>query len=586
VSLSPAIEFADPSPLPPPPPARWVLRPADETAARRLADETGLPPLVGRILAARGIATADAVARFLQPSLTHLNDPFQMKGIHEAVARIGRALDAGEVVWIYGDYDVDGLTAMAILREALRELGGTVDYYIPHRLNEGYGLNGEAIGELAGRGATLIVTVDCGISALEEARLARRLGVDLIVTDHHEPGEALPEVCAIVNPLQPGCPYPCKTLAGVGVAFKLAHALLKTRHPDPEQAKTLLMSMLDLVALGTVADMVPLTGENRALVTAGLERLRRSKRPGLRRLCERAGLKQALLDASHISFGLGPRLNAAGRTEHATFAAELLITDDAHEAGRLAEQLEGFNNNRRAIEQTMLAEALEMLKPCLGDRVIVIAQDGWHPGVLGIVAARIVTLLYRPALVIGIDGETGKGSGRSIPGFDLHGALAACADCLARFGGHKMAAGLTIAAERIDELRRRLNAHAAATLDEETLRPLVEIDAHAAVTDLTPETVRALEQMAPYGSDNPKPVVALTDLKLVDDPLVMKGRHLKLRAAGPRGQMLTALGWNMAHRLSALERYRGTIRLAGTPTINEWNGRTSVELVLKDFQVG
>lgn len=558
----------------------------DKALAATLAHTAGVPPLVARVLVARGIVDAGAAERFLNPSLGQINDPFLLKGMGEAVDRVGRALAAKESIYIYGDYDVDGLTSTTVLHQTLRELGARVDYYIPHRLNEGYGLNGEAVEELAGRGAQLIVTVDCGIGAVAEAARARELGVDMIVTDHHEPAETLPAACAVINPRQPGCDYPDKSLAGVGVAFKFAHALLKAHHPDGERAKELLKSMLDLVALGTVADVVPLVGENRALVTAGLELLRRGERIGIKRLCERASLKQALLDATHIGFGLGPRLNAAGRTEHANFGAELLMTDDSAEAGRLAEQLETFNNNRRSIEQAMLNEALDMLGPTIDDRVVVVAQDGWHPGVLGIVAARIVGLLHRPAFVIGIDGNVAKGSGRSIPGFDLHAALTACDGCLQRYGGHKMAAGLTVAADQLDTFIRRINAHAAEAMNEEMLRPLIEIDAHAEAGELTVETVRALEKLAPHGQENPKPVIALTDLRLIDDPQVMKGRHLKLRTAGPRGGWLTALGWNMAHRAAELERYRGTIRLAGSPTINEWNGRTNVELVLKDFQVG
>lgn len=572
--------------LPPTPAARWVLRSVDDATVDCLARELRLPRLVARVLASRGVECAEDGRRFMRPALGHLHDPFLLKGIDAAVDRIGRALRAGEPVMIYGDYDVDGLTAVAILRQALVALGAEVDYYIPHRLNEGYGLNSDAIEELAARGSTLIVTVDCGITACEEALQARRLGVDLIVTDHHQPSEDLPEALAVINPLQPGCAYPFKKLAGAGVAFKLAHALLRRHHPDPAAAKGLLKSMLDLVALGTIADVVPLVGENRSLVTAGLELLRTTERIGLRRLCERASLKQALLDATHISFGLAPRLNAAGRTEHAMFGAELLMTEDSAEAGRLAEQLETFNNTRRQIEQQMLNDAIGMLGPHVGDRVVVVAQDGWHPGVLGIVASRIVNLLNRPAFVIGIDGDTGKGSGRSIPGFDLHAALAACNGCLVRFGGHRMAAGLTVAADRLEEFRLTINAYAEKVLDEETMRPLIEVDAEAQAAELTLEAARQLDRLAPFGPENPKPVIALHDLRLIDDPFVMKNRHIKMRAAGLDGRHVVALGWNMAHRLDELNGYRGTIRLAGTPTINAWNGRETVELVLADFRVG
>jgi single-stranded-DNA-specific exonuclease len=326
--------------------------------------------------------------------------------------------------------------------------------------------------------------------------------------------------------------------------------------------------------------------ENRALVEHGLRRLRETRRPGLRKLIERAGLKPLQLDTVSIGFGLAPRINAAGRTEHANFSAELLLTDDPAEASQLAEKLETFNNSRRSIEGAMLDQAIGMLGDVLGDRVIVIAQDGWHPGVLGIVASRILNLLHRPTFVIGIDGVTGKGSGRSISTFDLHAALTACEDHLVRYGGHKMAAGLTVEAERIDALRIALNAHAALALDDEAMRPVVEIDALALPGDLSLDSVALLERLAPYGQGNPRPVIALEDFRVVEDPIVMKDRHIKLRMAGPSGEPLTALGWSMSHRLDELQRYRGKIRVAGTPFINAWNGRRNVELELKDFQVG
>jgi single-stranded-DNA-specific exonuclease len=588
VSLTPlAPDFADLQ-LPPPPTSVWRARddkPGQPGDALRLAETLRTPPLAARVLTARGLADPEDAERFLRPMLSQLNDPMTMKGIPEAVKRLGRALDAGEVIWIFADYDVDGVTAMVVLRQALLALGGRVEYYIPHRLNEGYGLSVEGLEELHERGARLIVTVDCGVTAVDEALRARELGIDLIVTDHHQPGPELPAVAALIDPLQPGCAYPFKKLAGVGVAFKLAHALLKARHPDPAAAKELLKSMLDLVALGTVADIVPLSGENRALVTAGLGLMRKGGRLGLRSLCRRAGIKPALLDASHVSFVLGPRLNAAGRTEHANFSAELLLADDEREAARLAEQLEAFNDNRRAIEQEMLGEAVGMIAEHAGDKVLVIAREGWHPGVLGIVAARVVGLTHRPTLIVGIDGAVAKGSGRSIPGFDLVAALGAVSGCLERHGGHKMAAGMTLAADRVDELRVAINAHADAIFGDALPAPVVEIDAEARAEELTVEAARALEAMAPYGPDNPKPVLAVGDLRLVDDPIVLKDRHLKLRVAGPNGRILTALGWNMAHRRAELDGYRGSIRLAGTPTINAWNGRADVELTLKDFQI-
>ena len=565
--------------------SRWERRALDETAAANLARQLGLPPLVARILTARGLSDPDEAGRFLKPLMREMHDPMLLKGMAEACQRIGQAIDAGEKITIFGDYDVDGTTATAILLLTLRQLGAQADYHIPHRLNDGYGLRPESIEFLADEGARLVITVDCGINAVEEAQLASQRGIDLIITDHHEPGPETPEACAVINPRQNGCSYPYKDLAGAGVAFKLAHALLKQRHPDATAAREFLKSLLDLAALGTVADIVPMTGENRVMVTHGLERLRQTRRPGLDHLIRNAGLKAGQLQSGHISFALGPRLNAAGRTEHAAFSVELLITDNDAQAVTLAHQLEDFNMNRREIEQVILEEALELITPYLDDKVLVVAQDGWHSGVTGIVASRILNLFNRPTMILSIDGGRAKGSGRSIKAFDLHAGLTHCEGMLTRFGGHKMAAGMEIETRRIDEFRAMINDYASGLLSIEDLRPVVTIDTVADPGDLTPVTVEMLESLAPHGPANPKPVLALENYELIDSPRVMKQRHLKLNLVGPEGQALAALGWNMADRLAEIPASGGPIRLSGTPYINAWNGRTSVEFEIKDFQV-
>lgn len=564
---------------------KWHHRQADPAVCAELAGELKIAPVVARILVARGICVPDTAQRFLNPSLAQIHNPNDLLGMEKAVERIGRAIHSGEKVWIWGDYDVDGITATAILKLTIEELGCPVDYYIPHRVNEGYGLNGQAIEQLASEeGATLIVTVDCGMSAMAEAQLAKKLGVDLIITDHHEPGPMLPEACAVINPKQPGCNYPCKGLSGSGVAFKLAHALLKAFHPSEARAKEFLKSLLDLVMMGTVADVVPLTGENRCLVAAGLDRMRTQPRLGIARLAEIAKLSPRKIDAGSIAFVLGPRLNAAGRTEHALFAVELLLTNDDKRARELAGKLDQFNENRRAIEAETLYEAMRLIEPFRQDQVLVVAQDGWHHGVLGIVASRMQASFYRPVIVISIDQESAKGSGRSIAGFDLFEALNQCADHIEQFGGHRMAAGLSLASDRIGQFRQAINRHARGVLSDEILTPGIHIDTVATPAELTHQAVEQIESLAPFGIDNPKPVIAIDDMRLIEEPRIMKERHIKLWLAAPDGRPMAALGWSMVKRLSELSVGGGKIRLAGTPILNTWNNRTSVEFEMKDFQ--
>lgn len=568
-----------------PPRPRWELRPQDPAGAARLAREAGLPPLVARILAARGMQDGAAAKAYLTPTLAQTHDPFAMRGIAEAVERIAAALAAREPIWIYGDYDVDGVTATAILHLTLTRLGAQPDYYIPHRMSEGYGLNDDALRQIAAEGARLVVTVDCGITAVAQAELAAELGLDLVITDHHQPGPELPRAAAVVNPNQPECAYPFKGLAGAGVAFKLAHALLKRLQPEAEDARAFLKTLLDLVALGTVADIVPLEGENRALVHHGLAALRATRRPGLAQLFERASLTREKLNCGTIGFALGPRINAAGRTEHAFYGAELLLTESSQRAAELAEQLEQFNLNRRRIEQEIVDEALRIAEGYAGDHVIVVEQQGWHHGVLGIVASRLLARFYRPVLVLCVEGETAKGSARSIPGFDLHAALVACEGHLVRYGGHTMAAGLELAVKGIEAFRRAINAYAAEAMNETLLQPVLTIDTVAEERDLTPETVKSLDRLAPFGQANPKPVVMLKGCTLLERPRVLKEKHLKLNLCTQGGKSIAALYWNAAEQAGEIEALVGKpIDVAGALTVNVWNGRESVEMEVKNLR--
>lgn len=571
--------------------ARWQLRTTRLTDTAELEQELGLTPLVARILAARGIDHPVQARRFFEPGLSLIHNPFEMDGMEAATRRILRAIESGERICVYGDYDVDGCTATAILCETFRWLQCPVDYHIPHRLNEGYGLSVEGMRLIHQRGAQVVISVDCGITAYDAAECARELGIDLIVTDHHEPGPHDPPAVAVLNPKRERCRYPFKGLSGAGVAFKLAHALLKRSRPESDEAREFLKSLLDLVALGTVADIVPLKGENRSLVTHGLARLRGTRRPGLLQLMDRARLNPARIDTESISFGLAPRLNAAGRTEHATFSVELLLSDDHKHARELARRLDEFNQNRRKIEQGILDEALAIIEAGaetaewdMNGPVLVVANEGWHLGVLGIVASRLLSRFYKPTIVVTLGEQAGRGSGRSIPGFDLHAALTHCSEHLNQFGGHPMAAGLEVTPRRLAGFARQINEYARSTMPPEAARRLVTLDTEADAAELTLESVGQLAHMEPFGVDNPKPVVSVRDCVLIEQPRVMKERHLRLNVCGPDGRRLTAIGWGMAERFADLA--EGTaVSLAGTPFINEWNGRTSVELELADVRV-
>ena len=540
---------------------------------------------MARLLAARGFTQREQVEDFLSPTLAKTHDPFLLKGMDQAVDRIGRAIEQREPICVYGDYDVDGITATAVLRSSFAHLSVDVGSYIPHRLKEGYGLNVDALRQLADRGIRLLITVDNGITATEKVDVARSLGIDVIITDHHRPGPAIPSACAIVNPRQPGCAYPFKDLAGVGVSFKLAHALLKRRAPDPEAAQEFLKSLLDFVALGTVADSVPLVDENRCLVSHGLRTLRSTSRPGLKSLMDVIGLKQEETNAERLVFSMAPRLNAAGRTEHADYALDLLMTEDPAQARELAGLLDRFNEERRRIELAITEEAFSMIGDGDTSAIIVIRRDGWHQGVVGIVASRILDRYYRPAIVLGGEGELAKGSARSIRGFDMHGALAACEEHLIEFGGHTMAAGLRLKVSSIDAFRSAINAHARSVMSEQDLLPTLDIDTRAGPEDLTSENIATIDRLEPFGAGNPKPLLAIEGFNLIEEPRTLKGKHLKLHLGEPGGRTMWAIGFWLADRADELRTRHARLRLAATPFINPWGGRNRMELEIKDFIV-
>jgi len=555
----------------------WWLAPPAPEAVR--ADLGRWPALVQDLLYHRGITSAEAAEAFLARAGSG-GDPFRLQGMEPALARLEQAIARDEPIAVYGDYDVDGVTATAMLVQALQALGARVRPYIPHRETEGYGLNGEALRGLAEAGIRVVLTVDCGARAVAEAALARSLGLDLIVTDHHLPGEALPEAI-LINPRQPGCPYPFKELAGVGVAYKLVQAL-KARYPhapfEPEE-------FLDLVALGTVADIVPLVGENRALVAQGLERLRAPTRPGLQALYQVAGLEAARVDPWAISFILAPRLNAAGRLEHAWTAYRLLTTRDPAEAAALAEALDRQNRERQALTQAT-EEAVRAMA-ALDDQVpwlIFAASEAFRPGVVGLAAGRLAEAFYRPAVVISLMGEEGRGSARSIPEFHITQALDACADLLVRHGGHAAAAGFVVRRENLEPLRARLEALAAQALRARELQPATTVEAVLPLREVTWRLHEWIVRLEPYGYGNPAPRflsrgVVVRSVRAVGS----EGQHLRMVLTAPEGgPVWDAVAFRQGDRAGEV---RPGMRLDVVFEVRaeQWNGEPRLTLLVEDF---
>ncbi|HKC59720.1 MAG TPA: single-stranded-DNA-specific exonuclease RecJ [Myxococcales bacterium] len=519
----------------------------------RLAAELGLLPAVGRALWARGVRDAEAAHRFLTPKLEQLPDPFGLKGIETAVARLQRALEARETICVYGDYDVDGVTSTALLVRVLRKLascapaGGPsarIEYYVPNRVLEGYGLNLEALRKLAARGTRLLVSADCGVTAVAEIDAAAQLGLDVVVIDHHtsaQTAEALPRAVAILNPHQPGCAFPGRELAAVGVAFHLLLALrrrLREAGWFAGRAEPNLREHLDLVALGTIADVVPLTGANRVLVHYGLRELARAARPGVLALKSVARIAGEVT-CGDVGFKLGPRLNAAGRLSDASVGVRLLLSEDPAEARELAEQLDRANAERQDLQARIADEAVRKAQEMGDRRALVVSSPGWHLGVVGIVASRLVDRFHRPALVLCEDeGGTAKGSGRSIEGFHLYDALASCAVHLTRFGGHRHAAGVTLPTSAVHRLAEALETVARERLAPEQLEPRLRIDSTVRLEEIDRALAEQLRRLAPFGAGNPEPVFACDDLEALEVRTLPDRRsggpgHLKLRLAAP-----------------------------------------------------
>jgi len=556
---------------------RWQLRLMDEEQAHDWSSRLGIPLLVARVLAVRGFSEAEAAALFQPATEDGLEDPMRLKGMPEAVKRIRQAIASGEKIRVYGDYDADGVTSTALMSKLLTKLGANYDTYIPHRSLEGYGLNLKAVEAAADAGVTLIVTVDNGISAAEQIAYARKLGIDVVVTDHHEPPPDLPEAAALVNPKQPGCEYPNKGLCGAGVAFKLAHALLG--RPAAEWS--------DLAAIGTIADLMPLVGENRLIVRMGLSYIRKEPAVGIRALAAVCKLDPADLTSGRIGFALGPRLNAGGRLDRADGAVRLLTTDDAAEAERMAMELDRLNAQRqRMVEETIEeAEQLWQSKRQAESKVIVLSKAGWHAGIAGLVASKLVERYHLPAIVLAEDPASGtaKGSARSIDGFDLHAALSDCAELMVHFGGHQAAAGMTIRTELVAELEQRLQQWAEERLEPEDWLPMKHADLLCSVGDLTLDAAESLGRLEPFGNGHKAPRFMIEGAEIRECLILgREGKHIRLTVS-QSGRMLEAVGFGMsgwADRLTAGMK----LDLLGELAVNEWNGRRRVQFTVQDLK--
>jgi single-stranded-DNA-specific exonuclease len=536
---------------------RWLIKSADEELTNQIASAARIAPLVARLLVARGVETAEAATRFLEPKLHHLHSPYLMKGMREAVARIQRAIAASERVLIYGDYDVDGTTAIVILKRAIEILGGSAEFHVPHRIRDGYGMKDDVIERAAADGLRLVISVDTGIRAFAAAEAARRVGLDLIVTDHHLPeGGQLPHALAVLNPNQPDCEYPCKSLCGAGIAFKIAQALLEARD-EADARRRLLPSFLKMAAIATIADAVPLLDENRVIAKLGLAGLRDPRNPGLRALMTVAQLadKQRQLSASDVAFRIAPRINAAGRMDVAQTVIELFEARDDEKARDLATKLNQLNSDRQQSE-LQIVQTLEarLTDPQFADaRCIVLDGEGWHRGVIGIAATRVVERTYRPALVISRENGEGYGSGRSIRAFHLLAALESCHELFTRFGGHSHAVGFSLPSDRIAELRRRLDAYARERLTPEDLIPVLEAEAEIELGGITPELIQTVQRMEPFGVGNREPIFITRQLRVLLPPKILKEKHIKLRVQQINGKAIRfdAMAWRMAERISA-----------------------------------
>jgi single-stranded-DNA-specific exonuclease len=561
----------------------WVVASEpDYRLVESMSRETGLPMVIVKILINRGLNTIDEIRSFIDPKMEDLADPFELPDMGNAVERLVEALRSNEKIMVYGDYDVDGVTASALMFLVLNKLGAQVTYYLPNRLVEGYGLSEDGILEAESKGVSLIVSVDTGVTAADEVEFAREHGIEVIVTDHHEPGERLPNSIAIVNPKVSRDDEAGHELAGVGVAFKVAQALYRRLQQNEEE----LEEHLDLVALGTSADIVPLVHENRILTKFGIRQIVRTTKPGLKKLVFVSGLMGKEISTGQVVFILAPRINAIGRLGDAVKAIQLLTTRDEAVATEIARFLDFENKRRKAIDEQTLNEALSQIESSVNletDKAIVLESSGWHQGVIGIVASRLVEKYYLPTVLISIDGEVGKGSARSIPAFHMYEALKSCDDILLRFGGHKYAAGLSIAPENVPEFRRRLKKVAAEKLAAEDLTPKLHIDAEIDLDSVDMEFVKTIDTFAPFGPSNMRPVFLTRNLNIVGHPHIVGRNHLKMKVRkGER--VFDVIGFNFGEHANSLAMHGVDVDMAYVVEANTFYDQPRIQLRVKDIR--
>jgi len=560
---------------------RWLVQKHDHERAKRFAAEMDVSPLIAALLIARGFDSTEKAKRFLNPSHDDLHEPSLLKGMKEASVRILRAIDSGEKILIWGDYDVDGTTGTTLLRSVIRTLGGTSTYHIPNRFTEGYGVNTPALEKAKAAGVTLVITVDCGIRSFEPLEWAKENGLDVIVTDHHlsDEGRGNPPAFAVINPNQPGCEYPDKNLAGVGVAFKLAHQMLRER-----KRSDAINDLLKITAIGTIADIMKLTGENRAIVALGLRDLPDTKSVGLKALMEVADCV-AEMTSYDIGFRIAPRINAAGRMDVARHVVELFECEDFTEARKLASLLDSRNRERQKVQQQITELAFQEMESFSDARFLVVHGEGWHRGVIGLAASRIAERAYRPSIVLSVENGIAHGSARSVGSFHLLSALESCADLFEQFGGHAAAAGMKIKGENIEQLRTRLNTFASENITEDAMVPTLSIDAHVSSETLDLKLSEELKCLEPFGAGNPKPVFVTKGLYLAQEPFVMKEKHLRLKLQNEQQKRFEAVWWDGVDRSKGRTLRAGNcIEVAYTPEANTWQGTTRLQLVVHDLR--
>ncbi|MBY6035348.1 single-stranded-DNA-specific exonuclease RecJ [Fictibacillus nanhaiensis] len=562
------------------PRTRWKVQESSEEKAKWLAEELDLPLLIANLLLQRGIDSIEKAKKFLKIDTNEFHDPFLLDGMKETVDRIHKAVESNEKILIFGDYDADGVSSTTVMYFALKELGAQFDYYIPNRFTEGYGPNEPVLRKAKEDGYTLVVTVDTGISAVHEAEVAKEVGLDFIITDHHEAPPVLPDAFSIINPKKPHCPYPFKGLAGVGVAFKVAHAILG----EPP------LHLLDFACIGTIADLVPLVDENRIIAKMGIESLSKTDKIGLQELLKVAGLYEKELSSEDVGFAIGPRVNAAGRLGSAMPVVKLFTSTDREQSEMLAEEIDSVNKERQAVVNEITKEAIAMVEesfPPEENEVLVLAKEGWNPGVIGIVASRIVEKFYRPTIVLCLDPEqeTAKGSARSIQGFDMFENLSESRDILPHFGGHPMAAGMTLSLHNVDELRNRLIKQAKNILKPEDFLPVTMVDLTASLEDISLDTVEVLSTLAPFGIGNPSPRVLIEQVPIREMKKIgSQSNHLKLQVGNGELSVLDCIGFQKGSLLDEMTPY-SLLSVVGQLQLNEWNGYRKPQLLLEDLAV-